>query len=508
MSMTHPRATSRAAPGAAQAGPVAPGSPSRPLPGGLLWGLYLLFVLGLAYAIWDGPLVDVILAREINQLTVGLLVLSVCMAVAIMRVAGRCTPSLLLWLFFLVFALLGPPGARIYLKTFGLYHGRYDIISDYPLFVWTVGSAALLVGVLLVHLLVPIRIKTLIAWDRKRSAWALWLVAVVAAASTAYVLAKIGYLPIFKGNIGAERGLYDRVAGEYVLKFSRLWFIAAPVSGMFLFLGRGRLIPAALMLASVLALMVYGQRIFAVIGLISIALLYAKFRPIKPRWIAYGAALGVALLLMAEWRGGSHQNMPLSDLVVMNAAREWKEYAIIVNRLHSNEQFYGEKLFVGALAPLLPKQVWELFDVDKQDLVHKFGANFVFGAEFHDPIGIRIGTIGEAYAGYGLYWGVCLQLFLYGLIFGLLEKTYFRLHPADARLVFISFLMALLLILPINTLYVTTAFFTFFGFFHLLTFFVGRNWRPIRLEQPSAPASAGPVRRQPAAARPQGALRS
>jgi len=125
-----------------------------------------------------------------------------------------------------------------------------------------------------------------------------------------------------------------------------------------------------------------------------------------------------------------------------------------------------------------------VFDVDKNDVMHKYGAAWVFGNYLgQEGWGIRIGTIGEAYAGYGVYYGVCLQMFLFGIIFGVLERIYLNLNKKDARLGFVCFLMSLFMYLPLSTLVVTTTNLLFFGFFFILYQIIGTNQVAIWLKK-------------------------
>ncbi|HEX9654700.1 MAG TPA: hypothetical protein VGA99_13405 [bacterium] len=175
----------------------------------------------------------------------------------------------------------------------------------------------------------------------------------------------------------------------------------------------------------------------------------------------------VAFIFYAEYRSGrSTKELSVPELVTLQLFGEWREYSLVVNELRESRDFYREEIFLGALAPLFPKQIWAAFGIDKNRLVQENTAIYVFGRQFNNPLlGIRLGTIGEAYAGYGLVYGVCLQLFLFGFLFGILEKMYVNLKKEDARLCLISFLISVLIYLPISTLYVTLAHAVFFGFF-------------------------------------------
>ncbi len=211
-------------------------------------------------------------------------------------------------------------------------------------------------------------------------------------------------------------------------------------------------------------------------GIAAFILIFYKFRKAKIVHLGYFAFLLIVFVLYAEFRQGrSLSKVSLSKIVIMNSAREWREYSIVINDIRKTHQFYGKDIFIGALVPILPKQIWSAFGVDKEHITRKYGANYIFGEQFGDIIGIRIGTIGEAYAGYGLFFGVCLQMLIFGFIFGMLERIYSKLNCEDPRLLLACFFLALLIWLPVATLYLTIALGVFFGFILFIVFILSSH---------------------------------
>jgi hypothetical protein len=401
--------------------------------------------------------------------------MSLALTIVIVLRSNTIPPSIFVYVLFVGYAILGPIGTGIFMKLYGPYHGMYIIRSEYPLLIWSLGTLFLMAGTTATHLVMNHKASdTILTWHSSRAAMVLWITLGVALISTVFVLVQIGYVPAMKGDINAERAGYAEIAGEYPLKLSRLWLVALPLSSMFMFLTKKRTLYALITIIALLALVVYGQRNYLFLGVVSFVLIYAKFRPLKVQHLLVAIALFVSLILFAEIRSGSDlQKIPPTDLVLLNAAREWREFSIVANHVHTTGQYYGEQIFLGAIVPILPKQIWSVFGLDKDDVTRRYGANYVFGEQFGDAIGIRIGTIGEAYAGFGLYYGVFFQMFLFGAILGFLEILYTRFHQSDARLSVVAFFLSLLVPLPIATLYVTVSYAVFFGFFFVIILLLG-----------------------------------
>jgi len=438
----------------------------------LAFGLVAFCATSLAammYVLFDGPLVKVVLAEPLYLYTLLLSLASVGLAWLIVLKTGSLGPSVFLYLFFVCYAVFGPLGVKVYRSLYGLYLGRYTITPEFPLFVWAVGTVSLLVGVLLAHSIVRRATSRYVRlWRSKPASFFFWFIIGIALVSTVYALIRIGYVPILRGNIDVERGNYSEVVG-YPIKFSRFWLFGICMSSMFVFLRKNKTLFIVITIVSLLALTIYGQRFYIFIGLSCFILLYYKFHRFKLHQFAYGVLLIVGLLYFAEYRSSrALERLSVSDMVTMNVASVWQEYAVVVNQVRATQQFYEWDIFIGAMVPVLPKEVWAVFGVDKEYLIRNRGAAYVFGRQFHDPLGIRVGTIGEAYAGFGLIPGVCLQMLLFGLILGVLEIAYLRLDKTDGRLALVCLLISIIMMLPFTTLYVTIAAAGFFGSFLFL----------------------------------------
>lgn len=382
------------------------------------------------------------------------------------------TPSILLIFFFIAVPIIGSFGYHC--DVYGSFHGTL-LKFAYPTFVWAIGTTALVIGVLFSHFVVKLHRKNFIVqWDLKRATFLLWLTIGTSLIFTVFVLTMIGYIPVLHSNINPIRGGYANIAGDYPVKFSRLWLVAVPLSTMLAFLkNKKRYFYIALI--SSLPLIVYGQRMYLFLAITAFALIFHKFQKIKlNQFIMFSALLVIAFIFYGEFRGGRlSDTRSVQEIVAINLFAEWREYAYVVNEIRQTGDYFKEEIFIGALSPILPKQIWAVFGIDKNYLIHEYSAAYVFGRKFSDYLGIRIGTIGEAYAGYGLYYGVCLQMFLFGLLFGVLEKIYLNLNKQDARLCIVCFLISLFIYLPITTLFVTMACAVYFGFFFLLYQFIG-----------------------------------
>ncbi|NIR51878.1 oligosaccharide repeat unit polymerase [candidate division KSB1 bacterium] len=433
--------------------------------------VFVLLVGLIVYAILDDTLVDFIISEPYYGYSILLGIISLFLALLILHKSKTFPPSIVLFFSFLVVPFIGPPGNRVYEKLYGLFHGIHLSFS-YPTLVWAVGTVALLAGILFSYYLIPTgRAKKLVKWDLKRASLLAWGTVGFALFFTLFAIFKIGYIPLLSGDIDDVRTGYEAIVGDYPLKFSRLWLVAASLSSMLAFLMKPKRIYLLVVLVSCVALMIYGQRIYTFMVLVSFVLIYCKFR--RPKLIyfgTFGLFIIVVFILYAEYRAGrSNSGLSVPEVVTLQLFGEWREYSLVVNDLKDSGDFYEEDIFIGALSPIFPKQIWAVFGIDKNELIEEYSAVYVFGRRFDNPLlGIRLGTIGEAYAGYGMFYGVFLQLFVFGVIFGFLEKFYLNLNKEDARLCLTCFLISLFMYLPITTLYVTMAHAIFFGFFFVV----------------------------------------
>lgn len=437
--------------------------------------LILVFFVACVYIIFNPIFFEKLFVKSTYGYSILILIAAFIVALLIVRKRQRIPPSFFLYFMFCAFVILGPIGARIYRNYFGLYHGKYPLTSEYPVFLWSIGTFMLMLGVLVSgSFRMPLRNIYITRWSSSLVTFLLWAMFAIALLGTIYAISKIGYIPVLKGNVDVARADYGRVTGELPIKMWRLWLIVAIYSSLSIYLKQNRKLFVGVTITSLFMLFLFAQRNYMFVGIAVFILIYYKFNKFKIVHLLYIVSMFIAFVFYAEVRHGrSFNKIPLQDIVMMNSAREWREYSIVVNDIRKSRQFYGKDIYIGALAPILPKQIWFAFGVDKEEITRKFGANFIFGRQFGDLIGIRIGTIGEAYAGYGLLFGVCLQMILFGLIIGMLERFYSKLSPLDSRLPIVCFFLALLLLLPITTLYVTTSYGVFYGFILLIFIILG-----------------------------------
>jgi len=210
------------------------------------------------------------------------------------------------------------------------------------------------------------------------------------------------------------------------------------------------------------------------------SLMYLKFhRPTKrqmSRYAAVGSCLLAVLILVGEYRANRlEKGISLRESLISPLFTEFSYYAFVVDEISGSQQYLKEDIFWGAIAMLFPRQIWAAFGIDKDHMIQKFSAVDYFGRVFNDPNGTRITPIGEAYAGYGMGWGVCVQLSLFGFIFGLLEKVYLQLHRSDARLCMVTFLIVVLMWMPIASLSAILEPALFFGWILLAMYVLGTN---------------------------------
>lgn len=436
--------------------------------------LYFVAFFAIIYAIFGGSWIDILFAQPYYAYAGTLFAVSLFCMLLVLRKANNLTPSAVLFLFFIAGPILGPPGLQIYETLFNL--SGVNTEQSFPVFVWAVGTAALLLGVLIAHYVCkgPVSSRARF-WHERYASLLLWSCLAVAAFFTLFVIFRLGYIPLLHASIDEVRGEFHLSAGEYPLKLSRLWLAAVPLAATFAAFRTRNRVYFAIVLVCSLALVIYGQRTYMLLAITTALLIYVKIRRVKYLHVAIlGGSLVVLFLLYAEFRAGrSFKELSTSELIVMNSFREWREYTFFVNETRESQEFYGEDFFTGALLPVLPKQVWAVVGVDKNKLMLEKSAAHILGRELDEGLGIRIGTIGEAYMGFGLFHGVVLQMLVFGLIFGWLELYYLRLDQRDARLALVSFALSLLLYLPIATLITTLSIAVFFGFFLILFHFIG-----------------------------------
>ena len=155
------------------------------------------------------------------------------------------------------------------------------------------------------------------------------------------------------------------------------------------------------------------------------------------------------------------------EKIVYTSFGEWREYSYIINKFQNTKtQFLGGKIFYGVVAPVLPKEVYQIIGIDKETLLADNAAEYL-GRYFGHYAGIRIGVVGESYVGFGIR-GVIVFMMLLGFVFAYVEKKYLILNLNDVRLSGYVFLLSLFFFLPLLTFINFTTIGIFFGFFLIL----------------------------------------
>jgi len=389
-------------------------------------------------------------------------------------------PSILLFVFFLAVPIAGKLSYDLFIEQHGNFFGK-QLSFEYPIFVWSLGTAVFFCGVLLGHILPSVRKNRLkFIWNERHLRILLWLCLGAAMLAAIVVIVKIGYVPILQPGIDEVRRSFELVAGRFAAKLSRLFVVAAFISAVLFFLTSHKKLYMSLGVVSLLGTTLYGERLYVFYGIIFFLLILLKFRrPALRQMILYaGVGVGViaAFIVAAEYRADRiGTDLTLEETIVSPLFTEFSYYAYVVDEISGSQQYLKEDIFLGALALLFPRQVWSVFGVDKDEMMQKYSAIDYFGMIFRDPNGTRITPIGEAFAGYGITWGVGLHMALFGLVFGLLEKAYVQLHKLDARLCLVCFLITVFMWLPITTLSAIIEPALFFGWILIALYVFGSS---------------------------------
>lgn len=422
--------------------------------------IYVSGVLFLAYLVLSESVADVIFSISAVPwlgYSILLFILSFVFLALSLYKNRTYTPSIFLFAFFLIVPIIGHISYQIFIDLHGDFFGK-QVSLEYPLFVWSVGTAVFFAGVLLPHLFPSLPRRNVMAtWDAPRAMFLLWLFLGISLTASLVVVAKIGYLPIFHSGIDEVRESYEQIAGRFTSKFSRLFVIASLLAAVMLFLSKYKKTCLIFYFMSLLGSALYGERMYLFWALIFFFLIYLKFHKPTKRQVLIFMVLACSLLalfvIIAENRAGRlDEGVTLKESIILPLFSEYSYYAYVVDEISESGRYLKGDIFWGALVLIFPRQIWALFDIDKDYVMQKYSAVHFFGKWFNDRYGTRITPIGEAYAGYGLLAGVCFQMFAFGLIFGVLERVYLKLSKENIWLGFVCFLISLFMWLPLATL--------------------------------------------------------
>jgi oligosaccharide repeat unit polymerase len=438
--------------------------------------------LGTIYLLLNPQLVELVLDKPLYGYSIFPFLVSGILVSVIVSRSGFYSPSLFLFLFFMVVPLLGIMSTRQYFDQVGTYFGRRMPSFDFPIFLWSVGTMSFFGGVLLGWLMPHNKRKDLMLWDHKRIMWLLGLSLVLASIGTIVAFYKIGYVPLLKFGSGDVRSEYFTTVGPIATRFSLHWAVPALLSSTLFFLDRSkrRYIYVCILIICAMGSIFYAQRTALVWILSAFGLMYFKFSP--PRILRLLAIMGIAFLLIygmmlqAEHRTGAYASKTENRLV-KHGFLEWSQYSIVVNEAQAESKYLGWRILVGPFLTFVPRQIFTLLGVDEEDkgaLMMKYSAAYYYGKEFDEPYGIRVTPIGEGFAAYGMFGTILLMMAL-GMVFGLLERAYFSLDMRDARLSLVCYGLSLTTHMPITTMWVLCVPLTVTGVFVVAYYFYGRT---------------------------------
>lgn len=421
---------------------------------------------------------DFILSNPLYAYSIALFVVSCTLVSVIVYKSSFLSPSLFLLIFFVAVPLLGTMNARQYFAHVGSYFGRNAPSFDFPTLLYSIGTVSFFAGVMLGWFLLPKSNRNvLILWDHRRMVLLLSLSLVLATVGTTLAFSRIGYVPLLRFDISDVRVDYFKTVGPLATRFSNHWPVPALLSSMLFFIERDKTKYIYLCITVVCAMgtLFYAQRTGLVWVLSVFGLMY--FKVARPRFLHLLPVAGAAIVLVyglmiqAEYRSGLYAG-DSENRIVKHTFFEWSQYAIVVTEAFTDSKYLGWKIFAGPFLTFIPRQIFTLLGYDKGALMQEYSAVLYYGREFEELYGVRVTPIGEAFAAYGLP-GVILQMLLLGLLFGALEREYFRLDKCDARLCLVCYGLSLMTHLPITSMFVLLVPLTVTGVFVVAYYFYG-----------------------------------
>jgi len=387
-------------------------------------------------------------------------------------------PSFYMFLFFSLIPVLGIIGYHYgYRKLYPDYLG-VQLNMSLALDIWLQGLFFFMLGIFLVHIVWKYfqknrksasELKSYLSWNWKGFRFLLFALAGISFIASIAVIWRIGYIPIFKGNISVERFSYYLRTGEWTLKLARLWLLVYLFAFMKLLsnirIDKGFRLRRNLPLIFLLFLSffldgIYGDRFHHfVMFFFSIIMLNKAVKKIN---LTHFISLLLAAILVANfifyYRKASAFRENIFNKVISHTFSEFHSYAYAIQEYPERELLYG-KTFISTLAPLFPKQIWAVFGIDKDELSDMNSA-YIMSKIFNTYAGIRVGIIGEGFINFG-YFGIILIPFLVGILFGALENLFISLRIFDVKEIILAFAISILLFLPLAQSNVLTEMFFF-----------------------------------------------
>jgi hypothetical protein len=266
---------------------------------------------------------------------------------------------------------------------------------------------------------------------------------------TIYSLYKIGYIPTFSGReLSYER--YSSAMGE-ISKLWRLNVIVMVISFYGLIIKKKyKKLSALIFIGSALQLSFFVVRFDLFIGLISCFVLYISTKKFERRMLVKLIIIGSLFLFFNIFFVGLRTGSlnPVQSSRHLNffqrriAYGTFSEYTSLVELMKSNYGNLNGRTLLNVPVAFLPKEVWEVFDVDK-DEIQEQNAALILANIKGARMGLRTGIMGELYINFGFY-GAFFMVFL-GIIFAKIDNLVRALNKEDIRFLFLPLFIAILL---------------------------------------------------------------
>lgn len=393
--------------------------------------------------------------------------LSIFLIYRIQRKHSFYLPSSYLFLLFSIVPVFGIPSYYTYMKLHSDFLG-VTLNMKYALDLWLQGTFFVMLGIFLTHMIKRTFLKyrkstpkpnTYISWNWKYFYYILLLLATISFAFTIAVLWKIGYIPILKGNIASERFSYGIMVGDWTFKLARLWLLVYLFTIIKLlrnikqdkgFYVRKNIPLIVLLIFSMFLEAIYGDRFrHFVMFAFTIIMINKAIGRVR---ISYLVPIFIVTILLANLvvhiRDTHYRDISTTvyERAMLYTFSEFHSFAHVVQEYPESDFLHG-KAFLGTLAPLLPKQVWAVFNIDKDEL-YTINSAAIMKEIYGHYAGIRIGIIGEGFINFG-YLGVIFVPLLSGILFGILESIFISMRLFDVKEVIVAFAIALMMFLPI-----------------------------------------------------------
>lgn len=313
------------------------------------------------------------------------------------------------------------------------FFSHFHAPIDRALVFAAIGLSAAAIGVRLVRALPAAEPKPMRwSWTAAPLDLAIWLLLALCVIGTLASIARIGYIPILRGDIREERLYYAAQAGPF-FRMSLLGTSAAILAGVrWLALGRSSLAMLAVPLG-LLCTSLYGPRFFPFVALGVLFICYDSFvKRVAMRNLAIGLAvvvtLGIGGAIRRERAGTFVFDRPGIAIDARTAALavgyvsvpEFRDFAWSLDYFADPERRLHGRTLGGAIVPLLPGRIWSLVGVDKEALYSRDSATLMAEILQVDT-GIRIGIMGELYMNFGLA-GIAIGMLLFGAFVGWLDR--------------------------------------------------------------------------------------